>query len=366
MNTTSYKAHGFASDRAFESFEAAKHSLKQAISAPVFFSQKAAENLKDAILSNDPAKVDAANKALAMAMATTDAVRHGYLPDELQGQKAVTQGWGNQLPTVSAQFISFGDETQLDMEWMRIYQTDVLTESLLASIWEIADCIEWHDLDTDTSSIPESNIVEANWTIYKPKYKGVKVNLSRTLLAKDPYGYLTHVVQGFRYKGELKKTRDSYTHLQALILAANSAGYTTSFTTNLRETINAAALTLRQRNANKGYALNRNTPLLLVANEALLGGTEANFVTTNTMQFPVVVAQYPIERSYTLNLPVDMGISGTKGVLVLSNRKNRFGMFDQYSSEQFQKPENNALCVIGRMAYNHIGEDEQIQIFNYA
>lgn len=359
-------AHGFTTDAQKEAFDAHRSNILKSIHCPVFLSPQKAQDLHDDILSGDEKRVEKANAFIAKAICTTDAIRFGYLPDKMKS--IVTSGPMLTQPTVVSVYQSYGDESLLDMEWMRVFRTVPLTDSLLASVWEIQNMIVWHDMDTDISSIPESPIVEGVWATYKPQYKGSHVLLSRTLLKKDPFGYLTFIIQGTRYSAELKKTRDAYTQIQALIVAADAAGYTTAFSGNLRTTYNNAALTLRTRNSGKGYAMSRQTPLLSMANEVWMGAIESNFVTTNTMMFPVVVAQYNIERSYTLNLAADLGLGGSKAVLILAGERSQFGIFDNYAQEQYQKPQNNALGIISRMAYEFVGDatGSQFQIINLA
>lgn len=357
--------HGFITDQQKADFDNYRSNILKSISCPVFVSHKKAQEFCEDICSDDPKRVDKANTFLAKAVCTADAVRFGYLPDKM---KTITSGPLLVQPTTVISYLSYGDESQLDMEWMRVFRTVPLTESLLASVWEIKNMIQWHDMDSDISSIPESPIVDGIWATYKPKYKGSHVLLSRTLLKKDPFNYLSFIIQGTRYSAELKKTRDAYTQIQAQIVAADAAGYTTPFAGNLRTTYNNAAVTLRVRNSAKGYAMSRNTPLLSMANEVWMGAIEANFVTTNTMMFPVVVAQYPIERAYTLNLASDLGLGGSKAVLILPNERSQFGMFDNYSQEQYQKPQNNSLGIISRMSYEFVADatGTQFQIINLA
>lgn len=359
------KAHGFISDAQKQEFDAYKANILKSIGCPVFVDPQSAKNFSEDIDSNDPARVEKANTFLAKAICTADAIRFGYLPEKM---KTITNGPLNTQPTVVVTYTSYGDESQLDMEWMRVFRTVPLTESLLASVWEIKNMIVWHDMDSDISSIPESPIVDGIWATYKPQYKGSHVLLSRTLLRKDPFGYLTFIIQGTRYAAELKKTRDAYTAIQAQIVIADAAGYTTPFSGNLRTTYNNAAVTMRTRLSNKGYGMSRATPLLSLANEVWMGAIEANFVTTNTMQFPLVVSMYNIERAYTLNLASDLGLGGSKAVLILPNERSQFGMFDNYSQEQYQKPQNNSLGIISRMSYEFVADATgvQFQIINLA
>lgn len=358
-------SHGFATDAKKQDFDNFKSNVLKSIHAPVFLTPKTAHELCEDICSGDAVKVDKANRFIAKAACVTDAIRFGYLPEKM---KTITGSPMLNQPTIVQVYQSYGDESLLDMEWMRVFRTVPLTEALLASVWEIQNMIQWHDMDSDISSIPESPIVEGVWTTFKPKYKGSRVLLSRTTLKKDPFSYLTFIIQGTRYSAELKKTRDAYTQIQAQIVAADANGYTTAFSGNLRTTYNNAAVTLRTRNSGKGYAMSRQTPLLSMANEVWLGAIESNFVTTNTMQFPVVVAQYPIERSYTLNLASDLGLGGSKAVLILANERNMFGMFDNYAQEQYQLPENNALGIITRMSYEIVADltGTQFQIISLA
>jgi hypothetical protein len=358
-------AHGFTSDQQKQEFDTVKSNILKAVGAPVFVSPETAKAFCEDICSDDPKRIEKANTFLAKAVCVTDAIRFGYMPDKM---KTIVSGPLLTQPTTVITFTSYGDESLLDMEWMRVFRTVPLTESLLASVWEIKNMIVWHDMDSDISSIPESPIVDGIWATYKPQYKGSHVLLSRTLLKKDPFGYLTFIIQGTRYSAELKKTRDAYTQIQAQIVLADAAGYTTAFAGNLRTTVNNAAVTMRTRLSGRAYAMSRQTPLVLMANEVWMGAIEANFVTTNTMMFPVVVSQYNIERAYTLNLASDLGLGGSKAVLILANERSQFGIFDNYSQEQYQKPQNNSLGIISRMSYEFVADATgvQFQIINLA
>jgi hypothetical protein len=359
------KVHGFSTDAQAESFADFRKSLINSINCPVFIDKASAQKFADDIDSGDAVRIEKANTFLAKAICTSDAVRFGYLPEKM---KTVTSGPLLNQPSIVQVYQSYGDESLLDMEWMRVFRTVPLTEALLASVWEIKNMIVWHDMDSDISSIPESPIVEGVWTTYKPKYKGAHVLLSRTTLKKDPFQFLTFIVQGARYAAELKKTRDAYTQIQAAILLANSNGFTTAFAGNLRTTYDQAALTLRVRESGKGYAMSAQTPLISLANEVFMGAINANFVTTNTMTFPAIVSQYNIERLFTLNLASDLGLGGSKAVLVLPNEQSQFGIFDNYAMEQYIKPQNNALGLIARMAYEFVTEEtgSQFQIVSLA
>lgn len=362
-----YQTNGFSDSYREQEFREMKSMMAKAVKSPVFMSPQDAQRLCDDILSGEADKVKSAMRHLAKSAVVADAIYHGILPEKMaESMKTVTGGPLPVAPTVTQVFVSYGNENEVDREWMRIFNTVPLTDSLLASINELQNLIEWHDLAADTSDIPESDIVDGIWSLFRPKWKGSAVRLSREKLKKDPFGYLTFIVQGMRYKLEVKRTQDAYTTIQGAIVAADAAGYVTNFTTDLRQTLNSAAVTIRERNGGRGFAVSRQTPLHLLAHELYLGNIEANFFMTNNVIFGTVQAQYTFDRSYTLNLATDLGLGYSAALLSIPGQYNQYGLFNGYTTESEEKIANNAVCFYGRTAYNFTYDVDQFQIVKLA
>ena len=357
----------FGSKQDQDIWEAHKSAMLESIFAPAVVEHEKAKALVDDILSGDSTRSEKAWNFIAKAARSTDDYLAGRKNDTVERHKTINSSVMPITPAMVITFLNMGDENQLDMEWMKVYAIDPLGTALAASVAEIKNMVEWYDLDTDTSTIPESNLTASTWADYRPRWKGARVNISREIMQRDPMTTVNLVVSAIRYKAEIKKSQDAYTSIQAGIVTANGAGQVTSYTgSSLPRTFDAARYALATRNNNKGYQLSAATRMQLLANIQLEGVIEAAYNFTNFIAFGTQLPQRPIDRAYTYNLAADLGISGTKAALFLPQRGSRHGQFKDLTIENVTRIENNAIVFVCWMGYEFITESDQIQVVNLA
>lgn len=281
-------------------------------------------------------------------------------------RKAVNSSVAPISPTRVVEFRNLFGEDDIDNTWQAVYAVDSVTDAMAVTLNDMLLTGEASRLKSPTESVPRSTHMSSTWEVIRPEYYGVAQEAANVVLRKDPLTRLNDIILALRIKLSKKRTSEAFTNIQAGISAANSASYVTAFGTDIPTTLNAARYTLAQRSKDKGYELSPSTPYVLLANEALEETIERYFRETNNIPFGTVRVNRPISRYYTNNLAATLGISGTKALLVLPQRKCRMGIFDNIEITTWQDYDRNAQVFAAREAYTFTTDETQFQLLNLA
>ena len=369
--------HNFHSDLVAKAHEEYRGGMLQSIySRPVTDAAKAEKILNGlaAGLQNPkaPEFIEAA-KALDECLNSANDFRDGRYSEvimksfgiDAEGRKAVTNSVMPMMPRTVVEFRNMFNENDIDDYWQFIYQIDNATDVFSISLVSVINLVVFHQLKSANDKIPFGQFMASNWENLSGEFFGGGIAVGLQILLKDPLTSVNSIIVAIRIAAEVKKTAVATTNINAGIVAADAAGFTTSFTgSSVAATINAGRYTLAERSKGNGYNIGRQTPMVLVANESIEELIETNFRETNNVAFGTLRVNRPITRVYTNNLSVSLGISGVKAVLWLPFRENRVGMFSNLAIESWLDPETNSRKVGGRESYNFLTNAAQAQILN--
>jgi len=278
--------------------------------------------------------------------------------------KGITNSVMPMMPRTVVEFRNMFAEDAIDDYWQFVYQTDVVTDTFSMQLATLRNLVTFKQLKSATDKIPFGPYMASDWENLEGVYFGGGVAVAEEILMKDPLTNINGIIVALRIGSEILRTTIATTNIQAGIVAANGAGYTQAFATNIPNTINQGRYTLAQRVKGNGYGINRQTPYVLIANESLEELIESNFRETNNVPFGTLRVNRPMTRIYTNNLSVSLGISGVKALLVLPYRECRYGQFKNLTIQAWNDFETDSRKVGGREAYNFLTNYLQFQLIN--
>ena len=367
--------HAFATQSQREAYQSWKDGYVESINTKSITDETVAKKILAGFLKGlqneeDPEFKEAV-KDLHEILNTANDMRNNRMTDALKkaygatdGAKGVTSSVMPMMPRTVVEFRNMFNEDDIDDYWMMVYITDVVTDSMAMSLADVKNLVSFKRLKSANDKLPFGDFMKSTWENMEAIYYGGGVAASEEILKKDPLTTVNNIIIAIRIAAEVLKTAEATVNIQAAIVAADAAGYTTAYTaSSIIKTLNRARRTLIQRNKGKGFNLNGNTQVVLIANEALRGDIEAQFLQTNNVAFGTVQVSYPITRVYTENVADTLGLSGAvKAVMVLPYRKNRFGLFKSLDIRSWEDPETNSRKVGGREGYNFLTNEEQFEI----
>lgn len=371
--------HSFATQAQREAYLNWKDAYIQSICTKSVTDEEAAKKILKGFLkgmqNEDDKEYLEVVKDLQEILNTTNDMRNNRMSDPMRkalgepsyNQKGVTSSVMPMMPRTVVEFRNMFNEDDIDDFWMMVYQTDVVTDSMAMSLADVKNLVSFKRLKSSTDKLPFGDFMKSTWDNMEAIYFGGGVAASEEILKKDPLTTVNNIIIAIRIAAEVQKTTEATTAFQAGIVAANSGGYTTAFTSSIIKTLNKGRRDLIQRVKGQGFNLNGNTQTVLIANESLRGDIEAQFLQTNSVPFGTVQVSYPITRVYTENVADDLGLGGAvKAVMVLPFRKNRFGLFKSLEIKSWEDPETASRKIGGREAYNFLTNEAQFQILTLA
>lgn len=356
----------------------ARQALFSAINAPVFTAKRAEEILDgmNSAQGSDGHKTavkmlgDAGSLALDTLYGTLDknfwAVAHGT-------EKTVT---GELLPSTPAgsgvmnNLVNLYDELALDMEWMPILIMGDLRSSIDGVINDYKSLIQWGTYGPN-ENIKVTPYLKKVFQFLERLRHGGGVGLDRweqsITRGREMVPTMNNVFAGMRWKSLEYKAQFAYALIQAAIAAANSASQVTTFVTgDLPQTLNNAVFALKSRLKDTGRMISDAQPVHMYASSQFKGRIATAFAATGGLDGENETIQHNIVPHFTYNLAADLGISGSKAVLVYPGGKNVWGDFAGLEFGEESKLISNSLNLIGQENYNASLESLQFQIVNIA
>lgn len=327
---------------------------------------KAAQWLKDFLSPRDS---EAHLKAVAQFNESMAVVNDAILGKEngiLTRHKTVTSSVGLVTPMMVQQYIVTHDELTLDNEWMAVYRMDDLTGGFMGSITTIKQSFRFAQVNDKTDPAPMGPFAKSEWSIITPEFFKGGMKIANDILLKDPLTSLNLIFVVARYAMLEMKTANAYLGLNAGFTAANSAGYTTAFTTSAQKSITLGKVALLTRNKAKGFKLTANSQIRIFASLELQGDVETifgAFAPNNNEIAKNYRAIGNFTRHYSLNVESDLGLGGGDCVaLVLGQYDNCIGQFSNPKFAQDQDILTDTTRVVAQEDYIFLTEETQIQI----
>lgn len=325
--------------------------------------EKAALDFCLAVEKRDPEAIKMLENHLGLL---GKAFRNEDLPDEVV-RKSSSSAVMPKITEVIGNDAFLRNPMGIDMKFMQLYQ--------MAPGAQDADeirIIDWENLIRHKEYAMGAPIESVPFADKTTERLGIRRfgagSIILRMLAKNQVRYtLGNVIRGHQLAEMRHRSDWAYAQADAAADAAVTATQVTAFSTNIVTTINNAYQSLIERLDGADYQISDDVTAKLVLHASHRPAVNAAYRTVIGENGTNILLEYPVELIYTWNTNILKQYDGVNaGILILPERKNVWGEFDQPRLDQARDNRTDGLDLVYQYHFNSQLSTLQTQVVKLA
>lgn len=256
----------------------------------------------------------------------------------------------NPSATRAYTYSALSNALNLDMNWMQFFQMIPAFGSDEIDLETLTNILEFSEYLSSEETKPKPLGALSQEKIREKRYS-VAVDMLNRWLEKNNLLTLQNIVQRIMVADQKKRASVAYTAL------ADTSGVTVeAFATNIRTTLNNGVNNLIEGmlTANSAFDVSDDSTVLLLSHSRNKVAINAELNTIRGENGNNQIMEYNVTPVYTRNTNVltDLGLGGSRAMLIFPGVANVFGDFKAMNMQQMQRPSVDGVTLYAHAYYN--------------